>query len=99
MKKKPKKPSTKKKRRITQKDENKMAFDVVAQITESDAAKALGRKGGLARRANKTDEELSEIGRQGALARWGKRREETAIQPTAIAIDSDSPPKRGDSLY
>lgn len=33
-----------------------------------------GRKGGKARAANLTPEQLSEIGRKGALARWQKTR-------------------------
>ena len=37
------------------------------------AAVALGRKGGKARAANLTAEQLSEIGRMGAAKRWAKR--------------------------
>jgi general stress protein YciG len=36
------------------------------------AAVSLGRKGGKARSKSRTAEELSEIGRKGAEARWGK---------------------------
>lgn len=37
------------------------------------AAIALGRKGGLSRAKNLTPEQLAEIGRKGAEARWGKK--------------------------
>lgn len=36
-------------------------------------AVALGRKGGKARAVTKTAEELTAIGKAGALARWGKK--------------------------
>jgi general stress protein YciG len=39
------------------------------------AAVQLGRRGGKARAANRTKEELSEIGRRGAEARWHKQLE------------------------
>lgn len=37
------------------------------------AAVALGRKGGKSRADNLTKEQLREIGRKGAEARWGKK--------------------------
>ena len=39
------------------------------------AAVNLGRRGGQARAANRTKEELSEIGRRGAQARWSQELE------------------------
>ncbi len=39
------------------------------------AAVSLGRKGGKRRAANLTEEQLSEIGKKGANARWGKKAE------------------------
>ena len=38
------------------------------------AAVTLGRRGGIARAQKRSKEELSEIGRKGATARWGKVR-------------------------
>jgi hypothetical protein len=70
-----------KKRRKSRKDENQMAFDVLAKITESDAARALGRKGGIARKANLSLARLTEIGKQGAAARWSKPREKSIVLP------------------
>lgn len=64
-----------------------MAFDVVAQITSSDAARMLGRlgasKGGFARKAKVPAERLTAIGKQGAAARWNKGREKSidAVPP------------------
>lgn len=70
-------------------DVNQAAFRVVQQATEQDnaegrtsrkdpAAVALGRRGGLkggkARAAKLTAEELSAHGRKAALARWGKKK-------------------------
>ncbi|MGB9244645.1 MAG: hypothetical protein WA718_10450 [Terriglobales bacterium] len=65
-----------KKRRKPQKDVNQMAFDVITkvQVSEHDAAKALGRKGGMARKAKLSLERLTEIGKQGAEARWNKHK-------------------------
>ena len=53
-----------------------MAFDVITkiQVSEHDAAKALGRKGGMARKAKLSLERLTEIGKQGAAARWNKQK-------------------------
>ena len=69
-------------------DANKLAFNVVRESIgeaplepdpdagKDPAAVALGRKGGLkggkARAATMTPEELSEAGRKAAKARWGK---------------------------
>jgi len=39
------------------------------------AAVALGRKGGLASKKNRTPEERTEIARKAALARWGSSAE------------------------
>jgi hypothetical protein len=55
-------------------------IDWVAALTRKDSRMAaLGRKGGLkggkARAANRTQEELSAIGRMGAAARWGDKAE------------------------
>ena len=45
-------------------------------MTPKDAAAVrLGRRGGKARAANRTKEELAEIGRRGAAARWSKQLE------------------------
>jgi general stress protein YciG len=57
------------------------------------AAVALGRKGGKkggkARAANLTPEQLSEIGRMGAAKRWAKRGAET--HPASVpVIDRES---------
>jgi general stress protein YciG len=41
---------------------------------KSAAAVELGRKGGKARGANLSKEELSKIGRQGATKRWGTKK-------------------------
>jgi len=41
---------------------------------KSTAAVSLGRKGGKARAESLTPEELSAIGRKGALARWKKHK-------------------------
>jgi general stress protein YciG len=68
-------------------DPNVAAYEAVQRLTggkptpkrrkkKDPAAVALGRRGGLkggkARAANLTPEQLSEIGRKGAAARWGK---------------------------
>jgi hypothetical protein len=70
-----------KKRRKPQKDENQMAHHVIAQITTSDAARALGKRGGMARKANLSDERLTQIGKQGATARWDKARLKLVEKP------------------
>jgi hypothetical protein len=58
------------------------AHRVVARLTKTEdeppkakdpAAVAMGRKGGKARGQNLTPEQLREIGRKGAEARWGKK--------------------------
>lgn len=61
-----------------------MAYDVVAhmeRLARDPAAQALGRKGGIARKRNLSLERLTEIGKQGAAARWGKVREKTIVEP------------------
>lgn len=62
-----------------------MAFDVVTkvQISESDAARALGRKGGMARKAKLSDKQLTEIGKHGAAIRWGNRKDKTIVSPAS----------------
>lgn len=61
------------------------AHRIVARLTKTEdpvpapkaekdpAAVALGRKGGKARKKNLTPEQLREIGKKGAEARWGKK--------------------------
>lgn len=62
------------------------AHKVVAKLTKTEdptpkakpapkdpAAVALGRKGGKSRAKNLTPEQLREIGKKGAEARWGKK--------------------------
>jgi len=74
----------KRKRRKPQKDENQMAYEVIKNFTGTeahDAARALGKKGGIARKAKVSPIRLTEIGKQGANARWGKHRAER-IAPT-----------------
>jgi hypothetical protein len=75
----------KRKRRKPQKDENQMAYEVIKNIagTEArDAARALGKKGGIARKAKVSPVRLTEIGKQGANARWSKHRKESiALTP------------------
>lgn len=44
------------------------------------AAVALGRKGGLQRKKNLSEKELSEIGRKGAEAFWKKKRKNDATK-------------------
>jgi hypothetical protein len=84
MKKKRKKPKKAKR------DENQMAFDVVAstkriearlasQPPKDPAAQALGRRGGLARKRNLSLQKLTEIGKAGAKARWEKHKKETVV--------------------
>jgi hypothetical protein len=75
-----------KKRSKPQKDVNQMAFDVVTkvQISETDAARALGRKGGMARKANLSQEKLTEIGKLGAATRWNKRKEKPIVATEPI---------------
>jgi hypothetical protein len=72
------------KRKKSQKDVNQMAFDVVTkiQISESDAARALGRKGGMARKAKLSDKQLTEIGKHGAAIRWRNRKDKPVVSPT-----------------
>jgi hypothetical protein len=41
---------------------------------KSAAAVELGRKGGKARKANLTKEQLTAIGKQGAAKRWGTKK-------------------------
>jgi hypothetical protein len=53
-----------------------MAFDVIERVTKDPAAQSLGRRGGMARKAKLSLERLTEIGKQGANARWNKRRKE-----------------------
>lgn len=69
------------KRKKPQRDVNQMAYDIVRtiQISDTDAAKALGRKGGLARKAKQSKERLSEIGTAGADARWHKDKDKTVV--------------------
>jgi hypothetical protein len=73
-----------KKRAKPKKDENQMAYDVLKSVpsARSEAARILGSlgasKGGHARKAKLSPEELTEIGKKGSNARWGK--------PTGIAI-------------
>lgn len=47
---------------------------------QTSAAMLLGRRGGLQRAKNCTPEQLSEIGRNAAAARWGHRKPATAEQ-------------------
>lgn len=52
--------------------------DMVSGINKQKGRKnphavALGRRGGLARAKSLTKKQISEIGRKGARARWGKR--------------------------
>lgn len=73
-----------KKRRKAERDENQMAYDVVAHLRRElrdPAAQALGRRGGIARKHNLSAERLTEIGKQGAAARWNKRKDES-VEPT-----------------
>lgn len=62
------------------------AHQVVARLTKTEdppkpkkappkdpAAVALGRKGGKSRARNLTPEQLRDIGKKGAAARWGKK--------------------------
>ncbi len=49
----------------------------------SQAMAMAGRKGGPARAAALTPEELSAIGRKGAEARWGKKRRKKDAKPVA----------------
>jgi hypothetical protein len=65
-----KKKTKRKTRNKPRRDVNQMVFDVITkvQISEHDAAKALGRKGGMARKAKLSLERLTEIGKQGAKA-------------------------------
>ncbi len=67
-----------------------MAFDVVAnmkriearlasQPPKDPAAQSLGRRGGMARKANLSLQQLTEIGKQGANARWSKHKKETVV--------------------
>jgi len=51
-----------------------MAFEVLKkiEISQTDAARALGRKGGIMRKIKNSSERLTEIGKQGAAARWSK---------------------------
>ena len=62
-----------------------MAFDVVTQISKSDAARMLGslgaKKGGIARKAKLSNERLTEIGKLGAATRWGKQKEKLVVPP------------------
>ena len=75
------------KRSDTHEDANQAAFRAVQEATErgekNPAAVALGRlggrKGGRARAENLTPEQLSEIGKKGAAARWKKYREEKGL--------------------
>jgi hypothetical protein len=86
-----KKTKTKRKRRKKpQKDENQMAFDAVENLRRIEArlasrppkdpaAQALGRKGGIARKRKLSLVELTEIGKQGANARWRKQKDKTVV--------------------
>lgn len=60
-----------------------MAFEVLKkiEISQTDAARALGRRGGIARKANLSLARLTEIGKQGAAARWSKPREKSIVLP------------------
>lgn len=71
-----------KKKRGTRKDTNQVAFDIVNKIAKDPAAQSLGRRGGMARKAKLTKEELTNIGRQGAKARWDKREEKLVVLRT-----------------
>jgi hypothetical protein len=80
-----KKTKTKRKKRSKpQKNVNQMAFNVVATITEHDAARVLGRKGGIARKAKQSKERLSEIGREGADSRWHKDKGKPIVATKSI---------------
>jgi hypothetical protein len=68
-----------KKKRKSRKDTNQVAFDIVNKIAKDPAAQSLGRRGGMARKARLTKEELTEIGRKGAKARWDKRDEKLIV--------------------
>jgi hypothetical protein len=71
-------------KRKIERDENQMAYDVVAhmeRLSKDPAAQSLGRRGGIARKRNLSLERLTEIGKQGAAARWGKHKKET-VAPT-----------------
>jgi hypothetical protein len=59
-----------------------MAYDVIEKITVSDIAKAMGRKGGIARKAKLSSQRLTEIGKKGAAMRWGKQQNKTIVMPT-----------------
>lgn len=49
---------------------------------KSSEAVKLGRRGGLARAKSQSKRKLSEIGRKGAAARWGKRKSKSKeIEP------------------
>lgn len=77
-----------KKRKTPPSDPVVAAHRVVAKLTKTEdptpakpkkapekdpAAVALGRKGGMSRAKNLTPEQLAEIGKKGAEARWGKK--------------------------
>jgi hypothetical protein len=80
-----KKAKTAKRRRKPEKDENQMAFDVLSKVplNVSEAARAMGKKGGIARKANLSNERLTEIGKEGATARWNKTRLKLVEKPAA----------------
>jgi hypothetical protein len=76
-----------KKKPQPERDENQMAFDVVASMNRIEArlaarppkdpaAQALGRRGGIARKRSLSKEQLHEIALKGANARWNKKRKE-----------------------
>jgi hypothetical protein len=86
-------PKKRKKPKKAKKDENQMAFDVVANMAriqarvaarppKDPAAQSLGRRGGIARKRNLSLERLTEIGRKGADARWSKQKENDVPKKT-----------------
>ena len=73
---------TGKRKRKTRKDTNQVAFDIVNKIAKDPAAQSLGRRGGMARKAKLTKEQLTKIGREGAKARWDKREQKLIVLQT-----------------
>jgi hypothetical protein len=53
---------------------------------KNQAAVALGKLGGRARSAKLSKEEMTRIGRLGALTRWSKRKE--GVNPVDNSLDS-----------
>ena len=61
-----------------------MAYEMIQNLVGQDAraaARALGKKGGIARKRNLSIEQLHVIAVKGARARWDKRKDKPVAPP------------------